>query len=348
MSHVNDGTLHAYLDGELAPVERERVESHLVACPPCRERLAEERALIERASRLLELAVPPATARPVPPLHTLRHQPGWWKVRAPLAWAATLVLAIGLGWYLRGTTAPRLDRRSTQVAVTPAAEPTAPAPASGRAEEPPRSRQTRTQPARAPLGSSEVRDAAALQRSDRPATPPAAAKVAPPPQLGQNQAETGVRGEAAGAPEGAAAAVAMPSAQELPGSGADSDRLLASTWTVIEPSAARQLLGTEPVTIPGHPVRSMRRGPGSAPEVLVEQDVGGVVVMLFERPPRDAERAAARREVAAADTGTRMPPAAAAARPAGGALGRLVGQLFVRIAGPMPADSLAGLLRLVR
>ena len=53
MSHVDEGTLHAYLDGELAPVERERVDTHLKGCPACQARLAEERAILERASRLL-------------------------------------------------------------------------------------------------------------------------------------------------------------------------------------------------------------------------------------------------------------------------------------------------------
>ena len=32
MSHVDDGTLHAYLDGELAPVERARFEAHVAEC----------------------------------------------------------------------------------------------------------------------------------------------------------------------------------------------------------------------------------------------------------------------------------------------------------------------------
>src|SRR5713101_2863262 len=101
MSHVDEGTLHAYLDGELPPVERERVDTHLKGCPACQVRLAEERALIERASRLLGMAAP--AERAMPPLTQLRRPPLTWRLRRPLAWAATLILAVGLGWYVRGT-----------------------------------------------------------------------------------------------------------------------------------------------------------------------------------------------------------------------------------------------------
>src|SRR5262252_387986 len=64
MSHVDEGTLHAYLDGELTPVERERVATHVKGCPACQARLADERALIERESRLLGMATPPERAMP--------------------------------------------------------------------------------------------------------------------------------------------------------------------------------------------------------------------------------------------------------------------------------------------
>ena len=101
MSHVDDGTLHAYLDGELSPAEVQGVEAHLAQCPACRGRLDEERALITRAGELLALAAPPD--RELPPFRAGDLKPPtrlWWKVRLPLAWAATLVLALGIGTYL--------------------------------------------------------------------------------------------------------------------------------------------------------------------------------------------------------------------------------------------------------
>ena len=53
MSHVDDGTLHAYLDGELPAPERAALEIHIAQCATCGARLAEERSLIERASAVL-------------------------------------------------------------------------------------------------------------------------------------------------------------------------------------------------------------------------------------------------------------------------------------------------------
>ena len=101
MSHVDDGTLHAYLDGELSPTEAQGVEAHLAQCPGCRGRLEEERALITRAGELLALAAPPDRALPPFRAGDLKPPPRlWWQVRQPLAWAATVVLALGIGTYL--------------------------------------------------------------------------------------------------------------------------------------------------------------------------------------------------------------------------------------------------------
>src|SRR5256885_16150583 len=101
MSHVDDGTLHAYLDGELSPPEAQGVEAHLAQCPGCRGRLEEERALITRAGELLALAAPPDRALPPFRAGDVKPPPRlWWQVRQPLAWAATVVLALGIGTYL--------------------------------------------------------------------------------------------------------------------------------------------------------------------------------------------------------------------------------------------------------
>jgi hypothetical protein len=103
MSHVDDGTLHAYLDGELSPPEAQGVAGHLTQCPGCRGRLEEERAVITRATKLLGRAAPPD--RELPPFRPGDVKPLarlWWKTRLPLAWAATVALALGIGMYLGG------------------------------------------------------------------------------------------------------------------------------------------------------------------------------------------------------------------------------------------------------
>src|SRR6266568_2619614 len=120
MSHVDDGTLHAYLDGELSPAEVQGIEAHLAQCPACRGRLDEERALITRAGELLALAAPPD--RELPPFRAGDVKPLtrlWWKVRLPLAWAATVAIALGIGTYL--------GRGIEQVPQAPTASDTRPA-----------------------------------------------------------------------------------------------------------------------------------------------------------------------------------------------------------------------------
>jgi hypothetical protein len=143
MSHVDDGTLHAYLDGELAPAEARGVGAHLAQCPICRRQLEEERALIARADELLGLAAPPDRDAPPPPFRPGDLTPPvrlWWQVRLPLAWAATIALALGIGTYLGGrsqrsvpqpaapvtdavrreVTAPRLPARAPAATAAPA------------------------------------------------------------------------------------------------------------------------------------------------------------------------------------------------------------------------------------
>ena len=48
MSHVDDGWLHAYVDGELTAFEHDvpDVEAHLAQCPECRRRLEDAEARV--------------------------------------------------------------------------------------------------------------------------------------------------------------------------------------------------------------------------------------------------------------------------------------------------------------
>ena len=120
MPHVDEGVLHAYLDGELAGAERDQVLAHLAECAACRVRLDEERALVARAGELLGRAAPP-TRQPAPFAAVRRsHSPPW---RVPAAWAATLVVAFAVGWYAQGE---RIAGKATERAIQ--SEATGPAP----------------------------------------------------------------------------------------------------------------------------------------------------------------------------------------------------------------------------
>jgi Putative zinc-finger len=53
MQHLDEGTIHAWLDGALSPEEAVRAEAHVTECPPCAAAVAEARGFIAASSRIL-------------------------------------------------------------------------------------------------------------------------------------------------------------------------------------------------------------------------------------------------------------------------------------------------------
>ena len=53
MQHLDEGTIHAWLDGELSPAEREAAEAHVAGCAECAAAVAEARGFIAASSRIL-------------------------------------------------------------------------------------------------------------------------------------------------------------------------------------------------------------------------------------------------------------------------------------------------------
>ena len=52
MKHLDEGTIHAWLDGELRE-DADEIERHVAACAECAARVAEARGLIAGSSRIL-------------------------------------------------------------------------------------------------------------------------------------------------------------------------------------------------------------------------------------------------------------------------------------------------------
>jgi hypothetical protein len=362
MSHVDEGTLHAYLDGELAPVERERVDTHLKGCPACQARLAEERAIIERASRLLGMATPPERA--MPPLSQLRRPPVIWRLRRPLAWAATLILAVGLGWYARDrvvqgqledTAADYSLRMQEHGRVAPPS--VGPVRDSSSLAMPPQGHLAMRR--MVPKADSISKDRDELQHQTESAevmtgaaagNAVAARETISVASLGEQKVATAalpratlpsvrVRGQATPP----AAAEPMPASIYVDGAPARQRAavIMSTTWPLISRQPARDVLGVEPVIIPGFAVRAYRRNP-AAREIAVEQvtDAGTTISLIERRVDNYADEL--RMDSAAANAPSAM------AKAVNERLARFVGLLRVEIDGPLTPDSLSNLLELAR
>lgn len=118
MRHVDEGTIHAWLDEQITdPAEAAWIDEHLRTCAACSARMAEERAMFDRARGLLSAAEPAINrpsfeslvARSAGALqeHSEDHA-GTRVARGAVwmraGWAASLVLAMGLGWAARDFT----------------------------------------------------------------------------------------------------------------------------------------------------------------------------------------------------------------------------------------------------
>lgn len=101
--HPDEGTLHAYIDGELPGAEATALEAHVAGCASCSAALAEARGLVAATSQVITaLDAAPAAARPRP---AVMGHAGTSSARAratrplifrmPYARAAALLLLIG-------------------------------------------------------------------------------------------------------------------------------------------------------------------------------------------------------------------------------------------------------------
>jgi hypothetical protein len=133
MSHLDEGTLHALLDGELEMSEVKEIQAHLGSCSACGTRLRQVKEFYAEADRLVGALELPGAASGVaagaagghtatmeprtnttpvparvehtpegPPPIFLPDNPDWSertrRLLAPMKWAALLVVAVGAGF----------------------------------------------------------------------------------------------------------------------------------------------------------------------------------------------------------------------------------------------------------
>jgi putative zinc finger protein len=117
MQHLDEGTIHAWLDGALGDAEAARVEAHVAGCSTCAAAVAEARGLIAGATRVLGAldhvpanVVPPALQGAAPNESATsaagssgvaslgERRRGWRRLHFTPAWtaaAAVIVVAVG-------------------------------------------------------------------------------------------------------------------------------------------------------------------------------------------------------------------------------------------------------------
>jgi hypothetical protein len=135
MQHLDEGTIHAWLDGELPSAEREALEAHIVECEPCAAAVAEARGFVAASTRILTAldSVPggvlPAastgsgTARPAVRRRFVASR-AWMAAAAVLVLSTVTVIAIRPGGdaaQLRVTAAAR-EQKELAASAAPSEE----------------------------------------------------------------------------------------------------------------------------------------------------------------------------------------------------------------------------------
>ena len=190
MRHVDDGTLHAWLDGAVTDEAGAAwIDEHVRGCDACAARLADARATIAQADELLTRRRPVAET---PPFDLVLERAGARRAGgirtrrwiAPASWAASVALAAALGWAARDRLEPNAPGAPESV-IAEAPAPPSPA-GGGLARQAPRGSVSRPAAAVSPGLPRQVETAREAARTGAAAAvpPPASsesAAPAPPP-----------------------------------------------------------------------------------------------------------------------------------------------------------------------
>jgi hypothetical protein len=275
MSHVDEGRLTTYLDG-MAQVGSEKpataeLEEHLASCAECQAKLDQLRVERERARGILRgtgapLGTTPSFADVVERSRRRTNEKSERRQLSrltSLAWAASVILAVATGWYIRQATFQATDQSSLQDTRS-TVPPVAPPAPGGRFAAPAREE--------APMAKSSRDENRPTRTSPLPSGPTPKA-VAPSRAMGQI---------AVAEPKKAEPAVSAAADAAIPGRFALSTE---SGWNEVSPDAARRQLGGHPLVIAGAAVTSYATSAAGDQTVRITQQLGdGTVLELIERP----------------------------------------------------------------
>jgi hypothetical protein len=214
MSHRDEGFFHAVLDGEVASSELAAMEQHLRECADCRAKYEEARAFRDEAAALVVALdpVPSLATASIRSIATARPRRRW---PIGVAWAATILGAVGLGYRMGGRQDAGLPAAPAELAME---EQRAPGEALGRATDA-KERATNLSPS-ADAAQDPGADASATTAGDRTPSPavtrlaanpqPTRLPAAPAPKRQSAKDEADVGSEAAKPSPGARSVAASP------------------------------------------------------------------------------------------------------------------------------------------
>lgn len=230
MKHLDEGQLHELLDGELDEPARAAALAHLATCERCKAAYDEAASFLAEADMLIDavqlpqvavaaaMAAPMGAAPPAPapraevvPIDVARKKR--MTIYKSLAWAASIVVAVGIGWAGSGmsrakepaTAAAMRDEIAAAPATVPLAE-SVPSPVAQPAES--RAKQAPEAKAQGAAGAS------APARSDMARSEPATANQAYAPSDASVAADRAAP-EPAPAPSAVAPTAAAPSKEAM-------------------------------------------------------------------------------------------------------------------------------------
>jgi Putative zinc-finger len=320
MRHIPEEELHAYLDQGLSRTQCVEIESHLADCASCRALRDGIAALRDRTTALLARLAPPRKA--VPAFDSLRKRAAEEaSIRRRrfqrVAWAASLVAAVGLGWGASSVLGPasisRVETPNPRPRTAAVSQPAPPPP------------ETRT-----------VRDSG---RSDR-SVPRIARSATSRPRLTQPDHSA------------ALAVLDVSPAPELtkldsPRSGTEE---FGGMWRTLSWDGAEAETGKPLPRIEGLPVVQVQiqaGEQGTRPVTVVAQQLAsGQVIRTIEGSATDVSHLLAVRAAGDSDLmALRTDSILGGGRPADQAMAMQVGDRMLAITGALPPDSLRAMIR---
>lgn len=290
MWHVDDGTLHAYLDNQLDPGAqpgRQEIEVHLAECPQCRTLLEDARRLRERARGILSESSPQHVV--APPFADVLARAARRQTRRStrpavvLAWAASLALAVTAGWYARSLLIGRAPGNAAANMVA--------------MQEPARAAGIEAKaPAEAPVsaGAGAVSSTTGVAAQNRPVADVALAEAKGAVDTEARKAE---EAHAPAAPPSAPALAQVPAAAPTTRRTERQEMMfeVEQGWVTVSPAEAARRLGGPVAMIPGLPsLGTSVSGTGESVVARTIQVLGpGQTIELVQQRTVARERAAA-------------------------------------------------------